>query len=223
MAHGLMVIAAVMTFLTVTSVLRDRQETVEVIVASQELVAGTGLEAGSFSTVELRADSELAGRLATTDDLAEPGQLGRDLSVGEPLLVSDIRPMVSGDALRTIAIPVWRSTIDGLGLQIGDRVDLIGADLNGNLHFVVTDSAVSRLPRASAAGAFGAEAGRESWITVQVTDEDALALALALRAGDIEVVRSTGAPTLEVTSMSGPQGSVTDPPLELPEDEEATS
>ncbi len=200
MAHGLMVLAGLITFLTVSSVLRDRQETVEVIVASHELVAGSGLEAGSFETIQIHADSQLVGQLATTTDLSEPGQLARDLGSGEPLLVSDIRPLETGNALRTIAIPVWRSTIAGLGLRIGDRVDLIGLDSAGNLRFIATDTAISRLPGSSSTGAFGSEAGRESWITVQVTDQGALDIALALRSGDVEVVRSTGAATLEIAA-----------------------
>ncbi len=199
-----MVLAGIVTFLTVSSVLRDRQETVAVMVANQELVAGSGLEAGAFETVQLQADSQLVGQLATVSDLSQPGQLGRDLGPGEPLLVSDIRPMEDDNALRTIAIPVWRSTIAGLGLRIGDRVDLIGAGQNGELGFVVTDAAVSRLPGATSAGAFGSEAGRESWITVQVTDQGALDIALALRAGDIEVVRSTGAAQLDAAVSAQP-------------------
>ncbi len=202
MAHGLMVLAGLITFLTVSSVLRDRQETVEVIVASHELVAGSGLEVSSFETIQIHADSQLVGQLATTTDLNEPGQLARDLGSGEPLLVSDIRPLETGNALRTIAIPVWRSTIAGLGLRIGDRVDLIGLDSAGSLRFIATDTAVSRLPGSSSTGAFGSEAGRESWITVQVTDQGALDIALALRSGDIEVVRSTGAATLEIAAAA---------------------
>lgn len=212
MAHGLMLLAGLVTFLTVSSVLRDRQETVEVLVANHELVAGSGLEAISFTTIQIHADSELVGQLATPASLSLPGQLGRDLGSGEPLLASDIRPMEEDNALRTIAIPVWRSTISGLGLRIGDRVDLIGADSEGRLRFVVTDSAVSRLPASTTAGAFGSEAGRESWITVQVTDQEALDIALALRAGDIEIVRSTGAATLTVDPASEmPDTSSTDP------------
>ncbi len=222
MAHALMVMAAIITFLTVTSVLRDRQETVDIVVASQDLVAGSGLEASSFTTIQLRADSELVGQLATSKDLLEPAQLGTDLSVGEPLLVRDIRAVVDDDTLRTIAIPVWRSTIDGLGLRIGDRVDLIGADITGTLRYVVTDSAVSRLPRNSAAGAFGSSAGQESWITIQVTDQEALQIASALRAGDVEVVRSTGAPVLSVSTPAPSEQSVSDSVIVLPA-EEATS
>lgn len=196
-----MVLAAIVTFLTVSSVLSDQQARVDVVVASDELTAGSGLDAALFTTVQVHSESELVGQLATTQDLAAPGQLGRDLTAGEPLLVSDIQPVETQDAVRTIAIPVWRSAVDGLGLRVGDQVDLIGADSDGTVSFVVTNSTIARLPgSSSSSGAFSGESGRESWITVEVSDTDALALALALRAGDIEVVRSTGAPTLGVHS-----------------------
>lgn len=205
MAHGLMVLAGIITFLTVSSVLRDRNETVMVVIATSDLVAGSALDSSTFQNIELHAGSELVGHIATEVDLAQPGQLGRDLAAGEPLLRSDIHPPSDSDALRTIAVPVWRSTIAGLGLLVGDHVDLIGTDESGLVGFVVADAVISRLPGASTGGAFSSDSGRESWITVQVNDEQALDIALALRAGDLEVVRSTGASQLNVAQARVPQ------------------
>lgn len=198
MAHGLMVLAGVITFLTVNSVLRDRQETVEVVVAGHELLAGVGLSADAFQVVSIPADSDLVGQLATTNDIAHDVRLGRDLASGEPLLLTDIRTGDVESGVRTLAIPVWRSTIEGLGLQTGDHVDLIGADADGQLSYVVVGSVISRLPSGSSTGgAFGGDTARDSWITVEISDRDALDLALAMRAGSIEVVRSTGAPRMD--------------------------
>lgn len=200
MAHGLMVLAGVITFLTVNSVLRDRQETVEVVVAGHELLAGVDLSADAFHVVSIPADSDLVGQLATSRDIAADVRLGRDLASGEPLLVTDIRTGDVESGVRTLTVPVWRSTIEGLGLQTGDRVDLIGADTEGRLSYVVVGSVISRLPSSSSTGgAFGGESSRDSWITVEISDRDALDLALAMRSGSIEVVRSTGAPRIGVS------------------------
>lgn len=199
MAHGLMVLAGVITFLTVSSLLRDRNETITVVVASQELLAGSEVAANAFRAVDIPADNDLATELVLHTDLVGGGQLARNLAPGEPLLRSDILPSASEVAQRTITIPVWRSTIAGLGLQIGDHVDLIGNNDSGTVAFLVSDSIVSRLPSASSTGAFGSTSGRESWITVQVDESQALDLATALRSGDIEVVRSTGAPQAQPT------------------------
>lgn len=62
---------------------------------------------------------------------------------------------------------------------------------------MVVDADVSRLPgEASSSGAFATR--QESFVTIQVDDSEALAVAAALRAGDIEIVRSTGADPLDV-------------------------
>ncbi len=198
LAHLVMVIAGLVTFVSVTSVLRERDEMREVAIARAEVPAGSPLDqsslAASFDVVSVRADSPMLAGIADPEAVPS-GQLSRSLAAGEPLLRSDVVDASTGTGARTFTVNIDDVTLVGLGLQVGDRVDIIGSFEDGALGYVVADVRVARLPTAVASG--GAFAVRqESFVTVEVGEADALALAGARQAGDIEIVRSTGAPEL---------------------------
>ncbi len=198
LAHLVMVVAGLVTFVSVTAVLRERHETQEVAVARAEVPAGTALDASTlgdhFEVVAVRADSPMLGGVANPDVMGS-GQLARTLTVGEPLLSSDLVPIDSGAGERTFTVGVDDVTLVGLGLQVGDRVDIIGSFSDGTFGYVVANVRVARLPVVdTTGGAFSVR--QESFVTVEVGEDDALRLASARQAGDIEIVRSTGAPEL---------------------------
>ncbi len=201
MAHGLMVLAGLVTFVSVSATLADRSATAQVAVARDDLAAGQVLSSADlvarFDVVDVHADSPLLDGVADPTSMLE-GQLARDLASGEALRSTDIVPVAEQSVARTITLPVDAVVLTGLGLTLNDSIDVIGLDPNGELSFVVIDAAIARLPgEQTSSGAFAVR--QDSFVTIRVSDTEALAVAAALRAGDIEIVRSTGAAPLGVT------------------------
>lgn len=198
LAHGCMVVAALVTFVAVTSVLRERNEMRSVAIARTELAAGSTIDGqaitAGFDVVSVRADSPLLDGVANPAAIPT-GQLSRPIGAGEALRSTDVVPVESGSAVRTMTIAVDDVTLTGLGLQVGDAVDVIGATGDGTLDFVVAGVRIARLPGGTTAGgAFAVRA--DAFVTVEVSDAEALRIVGALRAGDVEIVRSTGAASL---------------------------
>ncbi len=132
------------------------------------------------------------------------GRVRIGLAAGEPLLARDLLPLGVAAVGRTFAIPIETTVIDGLGLQAGDRVDVIGADGDGAMHYVVADAEVVRLPATAGSTAFAAASSRSAWVTVAVDDREALLLSQALGQGSVELVRSTGSAAIEITEAALP-------------------
>lgn len=204
LAHGLMVVAGLVTFVLVASVLQKREATVEVLVATSDIAAGATVTEADFDVVDISAADPLLPVLLS--QLPAGSVVTSALAAGEPLLRSDV--VVAGGVAsgRTFTLEVDRLVVDGLGLAIGDRVDVIGVDAGGRVGFVVVDVAVSRLPGDAQGSAFAAAASRSAWVTVTVDEAQALALSGARRLGAIELVRSTGAAPIDsaVTSTGMP-------------------
>lgn len=209
--HLSMVVAGLATFVLVASVLQDRSDTVEVWVAADDLAPGAALDARHLTAVEVAADDPLTGVLLPVAGGAPAGRVRHVVAAGEPVLASDLVAVDDVAAERTFAIPIDRSVVDGLGLALGDRVDVIGAVDPGpggdsaessseRIGYVVVDVEVVRLPAGESAGAFAAAGSRETWITVSVDHEQALRLSASLDAGEVDLVRSTGAVSIEVGS-----------------------
>lgn len=205
-----MALAGLVTFVTVASVLGQRNDVVEVLVARDPLLSGRAVERSSFDVVVVAADSPLLGNLVSAEASIDASLLGRDLSAGEPLLLSDLLSVSGPGVGRTFTVPVDADVVDGLGLIPGDRLDVLGlvetTDGNGDtierLDFVAVDLEVTRLP-GERAGAFAA-ASASSWVTVQVSEAQAIALAEAQRLGPVELLRATGAEPLTGGSLAAP-------------------
>lgn len=209
MAHGLMLAAALVAFVATTRVLQDRQQRVEVVVASAPIKRGEPVSDGrsGLTTISIAADNILAGMLVQPGDVPS-GHLVRDLHVGEPLLRTDVIIGVGGGGSRTLALPVDRSQIEGLGLSAGDVVDVIGVDSSGELALVAAGLRVAHLPSSTPPAAFGAVSGA-GFVTVEVTTEQAIALVRALDAGTgvgreaVQLIRATGAPASDDAPNGG--------------------
>jgi hypothetical protein len=99
-----------------------------------------------------------------------------------------------------MSLPVPVEHAAGGALVEGDRVDVISV-IDGNAAFVAADLevvAVSENP-SGAIGSIG-----EYHVVVSVTADAALDLAAALDAGSVEIVRSTGAETIDPRRDDGP-------------------
>lgn len=193
-----MVFAALVTFVAVSAALRDRRATVDVLVASNDLSRGQVVAPTDFDVVALPTSGTLLDTWMTPLDDAS-GQLIRPLAEGEPLLGSDLVPIEDGSASRTFTIPVDDRVLDGLGLIAGDRVDVVGTAPNGLPSFVVGAVRVVRLPDGSTGSPLSGRLG-PGFVTVEVNEQQVLALVAALRVDAVDIVRSTGAAPV-ATSM----------------------
>jgi Flp pilus assembly protein CpaB len=191
-----MVLAGLITFVLVAAVLRERAATVEVALTTSTVEAGTPVERVPVTVVALPASSPLAAVLSEPAELAPGSVVTRRLSAGEPLLRGDLARAGDGHGLRTVVVRVERLVIDGLALSEGDRVDIIGVDNDRTARYVVADVAVARVPSEAPLGLGRTADTATTWLTVSVTEIEALDLAASLGRGDIVVVRSTGAPVL---------------------------
>ncbi len=212
-AHFAMITAGLATFVTVGSVLRDRQATVEVMVLSADAAVGTSTGSLDVLPVSIPADARFLELMLRPGQLPVDQALGRSVRSGEPLLRSDLVAEGAPSLTRTATVPVEPALITGLGLVVGDRVDVI-ASSDDTARFVLVDVRVSRLPQS--AGPDGLLSGpSSSFVTLEVDDAQALRLIEAQGQGAIELIRSTGAPSIDPESWhSIEQLVVQEPPTE---------
>ncbi len=183
LAHGLMILAGILTFVLVNGALRDNSETVAVV------YAGERSQAGLIAPVVTEISTKTPGleNFATERDIAGK-VLVRSLEEGSPILKADL---IDADRrnFRIFAVPVDSYHVEALRLQSNDRVDIIGFDKDGIALYVAVGLA---LEGTSAVTTDGFATTNESFITVQVSDADALRMAEAMREGPLHVVRNTG-------------------------------
>lgn len=209
-AHFAMITAGLATFVTVGSVLRDRQATVEVMVLAADAAVGTSTGSLDVLPVSIPADARFLELMLRPGQLPEGQALGRSVRSGEPLLRSDLVAEGAPSLTRTATVPVEPVLITGLGLVVGDRVDVI-ASSDDAARFVLVDVRVSRLPQS--AGPDGLLSGpSSSFVTLELDDAQALRLIEAQGQGAIELIRSTGAPSIDPESWRSAGSSVAQEP-----------
>lgn len=198
LAHGLMILAGLTTFVLVTTALRDRSAIVQVAYAGEASAGGIVTP----QLVAISASTPGIENFARAEDLSGK-VLARTIDPGQPIMTTDL--IEEGRLnFRTMAIPVDRYQLDGLKLRRLDRVDVIGFDPDDRPVYLATDLIVAGTAHTGGDGFGGAS---EGFLTVQVDDVDALHLSLGLHHGPLHVVRSTGAgPVTRLTSPVLPSG-----------------
>lgn len=202
--HVVMLTAALAAVLVNYSVLRAREDTVRVAVASEALRAGTAVTPGSFEFVDVRVDDELAATLLTPGGLRDrDGWVATGaVHAGELVRVTDLQAPSAPAAQRAMSLPIDpRHAVAG-ALEAGDRVDVIEVR-DETARYLVTDTevlAVGEMARGGLEGLSGFS------ITLAVDDEAALRLAEALHDGALDVVRSTGAEARTPRTQATPPG-----------------
>ena len=189
--HIVMVVAALLAGLLNYGLLRSADQRVAVSTAATDLPAGHRLTAADLATVRLAADEALlatllpARRVSDLDGVVTTGPL----RAGDLIRTGDLVE-ARHDGLRAMSLPIDPAHAAGGSLQAGDLVDVIALG-EGRAHFALTGTEVLAVDRSSAA-ALGA-AGQLT-LTLAVDDRQALRLAAAMAAEELEVVRATGAP-----------------------------
>lgn len=215
--HIIAIVSGVLAFLLILSWMRSQQELISVAVAGQDIRAGNVIDTASFNYTEIPADGAFGDTLVlegTEADALDGSVAVRFIEMGEPILDSDFRPVDTPEGLRAMSIPLQVNQAVGGVIVEGDRVDVIGFDDIGP-RYIATGVAVLDVPGESG-GAFGSSTSYA--ITLAVNDIEALELAAALEAGDLHVLRSTGAPDvtldrlLEIVEGDGGAGASDDAP-----------
>lgn len=174
--------------------LHERDTSVSVLVAARALEPGARLEPGDLAIAQVGAATPLLEALLPAGDERAQGWLvPHGLQAGEPVRLSDLRPPSWAGGHRAMSVPVEAEHAVGGALRSGDRVDVVGV-ADGRASWVVLGAEVLDVPDEDPQGGLGGVSAYA--VTIAVTEAQALRLALALREGQVEVVRSTGAPAV---------------------------
>ncbi|HEX6947512.1 MAG TPA: hypothetical protein VF246_09200 [Acidimicrobiia bacterium] len=190
-SHVLIALAVVLAFVLNILALRDRDARVLVAVTDRPIAAGSVLVSDMVRLAPV--DSSFPGLqgLVTQEELeADLGSVvTRSLPEGSPVDRASLTAPDSGAGKRVMSLEVDESRAAGGTLAAGDLVDVI-AVVDGSAVFVVSGAEVVSVPERGS----GALTGAGYYVVVAVDSDEALALAEAMAAGRIDVVRSTGAP-----------------------------
>ena len=189
--HVLMILAGLLALLLNVALLRSQDDRVEVLVAGESIPAGSRLVAANIGFTSVAADSPFIGRVLTRESV-QPllGQIvTRDIEAGAPLLADDLRPSAAPDAGRAMSIPISPSQAVAADLRRGDRVDVISV-VDGAPTYIASDIEVLAVGEP---GQGRLATTSDYSVTVGVDADVALAIAGALDAGEVHIVRSTGA------------------------------
>ena len=191
---GVGLIAGLVTFVLIATVLRDRREMVAVAVASERIPAGVTITESMVHSVQVPAAVGFVSGLVSFERVsAERLVAARTVQSGEVLPASAVgQPEVSSGA-RVMSIPVESWQAAGGEVQVGDQVDVIDTGKDGP-SYVLTGAAVVGRSESNTGGGLGS-VGRPGglFITVEVNEVQALALAATIESGKLMIVRSTGA------------------------------
>ena len=198
--HVVAVASGLLSFLLILMWMRAGQELVTVAVAGDTIRAGTIVPAGSVEFLDVSVDAAFDGRMLTPDEATrlEDSVATREITSGEPILDSDLRPVDLPAGSSAMSVPLDSDRAAGGDLAIGDRVDIIGTDDTG-ARYVAVGLPVLAVPgqQDSTFGASDAFA-----VTVAVDDAEALAIAAAVDTGTVHLLRSTGAPDVAIGCWS---------------------
>lgn len=192
--HILIAVVVILAFILNFLVLQDRSASTLVAVARHPLTSGSVLTAEDVRLIPLESGFEGMGSLVTESQLQDlEGWVMAD-SISEGALLSESSLVEPGgpSGLRAMSVPVSLEHAAGGSLTSGDRIDVITV-VDGEALYVVDDVEVVAVADATTA-AIGATGSYH--IVVAVTADEALSLAEAIASGDLEVVKSTGAPRL---------------------------
>lgn len=191
MSHVLIAIVVILAFVLNLLVLQDRSSTTLVAVTDEPIAAGTVLEPDNVRLVPVDSTFEALPALVQDGDLdSVMGWVtSRSIGAGSPIQLADLVESESPTGMRSMSLAVPPEHAAGGLISAGDRVDVLSV-VDGAAAFVATDLEVVSVAE-GATGSIGGLSGHH--LVVAVDAAEALALAEALDAGSIEIVRATGA------------------------------
>ena len=189
-SHVLIAVVVILAFVLNLLVLQDRSSTVLVAVAEEPISVGSPFDTSSIRLVPIDARFEGLTALLHEGNLDEfEGHVfTKSVEAGSPVGIGSLGAKASVAGLRVMSLPVPVEHAAGGTLETGDSVDVISVGEPG-AEFVATGLDVVGVAQPS--GGVGSIAGYH--VVVAVTSSQALALAEAMDAGDIELLKATGA------------------------------
>lgn len=190
--HLIMIVAGLLAFVLVVTVLQDNKKQILVATASRDIQPGETLTDGDVVGVKISANSGLASELYSVNEvLAETNKVtNRPIAEGEPITIESLTDARS-DGKRTMSIPLDASKANGGDLQRGDTIDVLSLDEADLPYVVASDLRIVDITKASSGG-FASGSGTIT-ITVAVDEDQSLVLVGAIETGKIHAVRSSGA------------------------------
>lgn len=190
--HGgwiLMVVCGLLAGLANYTLLRGDGPTETVAVLRADAPPGTPLDDLAIEMVPIDAADDVLATLVTpaTFDTLRGTVLGGRTTEGSLLRTSDLR--AADDVVaQAMSIPIEPSRAVGGALQPGDLVDVIAGE---DPAYLVRRAEVLDIGGGSTGGLTGGAAAHA--ITLAVDEEQALRIAAAMRDGQIDLVRVSGA------------------------------
>lgn len=209
-AHLIAVAAGLVTAVLLLSWTRGQEDLVSVVLAADDVRAGTLIESTDLRVAEIPSDPTVASAIYPADSLdGLVGQVAtRSISTSEPILRSDVRPVAAESGLRAMSVPLSPANAVGGDLTVGDEVDVLVVTTTGT-RFVAEAVPVLGLPEAQASGLVSGTSAW--WVILAVEDAEALEIADGVENGTVYLLRSTGTPSLTVRELA-----VTDEPSDPP-------
>lgn len=192
-SHLLVVFAVVLAFVLNILALQGRTASVMVAIAARPIPAGSVLAPDMVRMVPVDANfGGLESLLGETDVGARYGWVvQRDIAGDGVIDRGALAEPASSDGFRAMSIPVPVHRAAGGTVVPGDLVDLIAVD-DDVARFVVSGVRVLLV-----SGGGSGFAAVDHHVVVAVDASQALAIAEALAKGAVDVIRSTGAPSID--------------------------
>lgn len=210
-AHVIAVAAGLVTAVLLLSWTRGQEDLVAVVLASEDIRAGTLIESGDLRVEEINSDPTVTNAIypaASVDGLA--GQVAtRSISASEPILRSDVRPVAAEAGLRAMSVPMAPANAVGGDLVAGDEVDVLVVTASGT-RFVAESVPVLAVPDDQRTGLVTSASAW--WVVLAVEDSQALEIADGVENGTLYLLRSTGTPDLTIRELA--PSPLEDPPPE---------
>lgn len=187
--HVIMLLAGLLAALLNFTLLQQRDQVFQVVVASRALLPGQTVALDDFTYAEIRASEELLDTLVLSDSVGTlDGQVAlRSIAAGNPISMEDFSPVAAPLEQRAMSVPVDSDKAVNGSLTINDIVDIILVD-DGRASYVALGIEVLAVPAPPEGFANTASYA----VTISVDDETALRVASAIDIGDLHLVRSTG-------------------------------
>jgi Flp pilus assembly protein CpaB len=210
-AHLIAVAAGLVTAVLLLTWTRGQEDLTSVLVAAENIRAGTLIEATDLGVAEVPSDPTVVGAVYPADSLdALVGQVAsRSIAESEPILRTDARPVAAEDGLRAMSVPLPLANAVGGDLAAGDRVDVLVVSAGGT-RFVAEGVPVMAVPETDTTGLVGAASAW--WVVLAVEDAEALEIADGVENGSVYLLRSTGTPGLITRELATPDEPAEPPP-----------
>ena len=182
------VIAALLAFVVIAGLLRERSEMTTVVVPARSLTAGEPITFADVIAVEIPTEVVFSDELVSKADV-DAGAIyaGRLLRAGEPIPRSSTSDSPQGIDRRTMALPLPDWGAAGGQLEVGDEIDVI--DTGGDQpRYIVQRAAIVARSTNDAGGGLAAQ--RSVWVSIEVTEAQALDVAGVVDEGSFIIVRS---------------------------------